>query len=137
MKEIYNLSKKKVYFFYVYDIKDNSRFLSETMYKIGSRVNNDNKASEFISVLFIMNKNKYLFRIGGKVGTNNERTSLNSKMENYLNSFGKTTLNDLGKFSLNLLDVIKQYTPSKSTSLSTIKISSASTILFFFSNSFF
>ena len=130
MKEIYNLSKKKVYFFYVYDIKDNSRFLSETMYKIGSRVNNDNKASEFISVLFIMNKNKYLFRIGGKVGIESEKNLLNSKMENYLNSFGKTTINDLGKFSVNLLDIIKQYTPSKSSS--TINNSSKTSKLFLF-----
>ena len=113
MKEIYNKKKIRVYFFYVYDIKDDnsiyiSRFLSDVMYKIGARVNNDKQAKSFLSVLFIMNRNQYLYRIGGGIGTNNERRSLNSKMSNYLNNYGKKASNDLGKFSVNLLDLIKQ-----------------------------
>ena len=121
MKEIYNKKKIRVYFFYVYDITEtsliNSRFLSETMYRIGSRVNNDYKANSFLSVLFIMNRNGYLYRIGGDVGTNSERISLDSKMSNYLKNFGKTTTN-LPKYSTDLLDIIKQNTPTKSTSSS-------------------
>ena len=79
------------------------------MYKIGKFVNNDPKATKFISVVFVINKNKYLFRIGGKVGKSQQKKKLIKIMEEKLHSFGRTIFQkDLGTFSIELLNVIKE-----------------------------
>jgi len=109
MKDIFKKYGLRIYFFYVYDIIDNPRFLSEVMYKIGKFVNNDPKATKFISVVFVINKNKYLFRIGGKVGKSQQKKKLIKIMEEKLHSFGRTIFQkDLGTFSIELLNVIKE-----------------------------
>ena len=109
MKDIFKRTNLKIYFFYVYDIIDNQRYLSEVMYKIGKFVCNDPKASKFISVLFVINKNKYLFRIGGQVGTSQQKKKLNKAMDEKLYSFGRTIFQkDLGTFSIELLNIINQ-----------------------------
>ena len=50
MRDIFKKRDLRTYFFYVYDIIDNSRFLSNVMYKIGKLVSNDPKASKYISL---------------------------------------------------------------------------------------
>ena len=109
MRDIFKKRDLRTYFFYVYDIIDNSRFLSNVMYKIGKLVSNDPKASKYISVVFIINKNKYLYRIGGKVGNKQQKNKLSKAMDDKLHSFGRNELQkDLGSFSIELLNVIKE-----------------------------
>jgi hypothetical protein len=110
MKEIYSSKSVRVYFFYVHDITDYSReFMSQTMKRIGQRMG-DSNGNYFISVIFIMNRNRYLYRIGGSVGSDSVKRSLSSKMDYYLRNFGSSVLNNnLGKFSVEFLDIIKTY----------------------------
>ena len=109
MRDIYNSKRIKVYLFYVYDITDNSyNVLSETMKLIGQKIGDPN-ANSILSVLFNMNRNSYLYRIGGGIGTNNQRKDLNTKLGNYLRSFGTSMRNNnLGKFSVELINKIKE-----------------------------
>ncbi len=109
MKDIYNSKRIRVYFFYVHDVTDHSyKFLSDTMKLIGQKTGDPN-ADYFISILFNMNQNKYLYRIGGGIGTNNQKRDLSTKLGNYLSSFGTSrNNNNLEKFSVELINLIKE-----------------------------
>jgi hypothetical protein len=116
MKDIYSSKSVRVYFFYVHDITDYSReFMSQTMKRIGQRMG-DSNGNYFISVIFIMNSNRYLYRIGARVGTDSVKRSLSIKMDNYLRNFGSSVLNNnLGKFSVDFLDTIKSNLKDRSS----------------------
>ena len=116
MKDIYSSKSVRVYFFYVHETTDYSReFLSQTMKRIGQRMG-DSNGNYFISVIFIMNKNRYLYRIGARVGTDSVKRSLSIKMDNYLRNFGSSVQNNnLGKFSVEFLDTIKSNLKDRSS----------------------
>ena len=110
MIEIYNLKKVKVYYFYVHDIKEGSyNFLSNTMKLIGRKMGDPN-GNYFLSFLFIMNSNKYFYRIGGRVGTKEQKKFLETKIKDYIKNFESSVKKGkLGDFSVELLENIKPY----------------------------